>query len=161
MVDNGMGEKTQTKIPVNVLRYMPIVRRLQHLFMFKETARQMTWHKTGKRTELDADGKLMMVHTSDGEAWKRLDALHDDKATDLRHPRVAISTDGFSVFGLTSAQYSCWPVFVIPLSPPGQIMQRKNIFLTLIIPGPNYLGKNMNVYMQPLKDELQEVGIMG
>ena len=35
-------------------------------------------------------------------------------------------------------------------------MQRKNIFLTLIIPGPNYPGKNMNVYMQPLKDELQE-----
>ena len=35
-------------------------------------------------------------------------------------------------------------------------MQRKNIFLTLIIPGPNYLGKNMNVYMQPLKDDLQE-----
>ena len=35
-------------------------------------------------------------------------------------------------------------------------MQRKNIFLTLIIPGPNYPGKNMNVYMQLLKDELQE-----
>ena len=35
-------------------------------------------------------------------------------------------------------------------------MQRNNIFLTLIIPGPNYPGKNMNVYMQPLKDELQE-----
>ena len=26
----------------------------------------------------------------------------------------------------------------------------------LIIPGPNYPGKNMNEYMQPLKDELQE-----
>ena len=35
-------------------------------------------------------------------------------------------------------------------------MQRKNIFLTLIIPGPNYPGKNMNVYMQLLKDKLQE-----
>ena len=42
------------------------------------------------------------------------------------------------------------------ISPPGQIMQRKNIFLTLIIPGPNYPGENMNVYMQPLKNELQE-----
>ena len=29
VVDNGMGENTQTKIPVNVLRYMPIVPRLQ------------------------------------------------------------------------------------------------------------------------------------
>ena len=35
-------------------------------------------------------------------------------------------------------------------------MQRKNIFLMLIILGPNYPGKNMNVYMQPLKDEFQE-----
>ena len=46
----------------------------------------MTWHKTGKRTELDADGNMMMVHTSDGVAWKRFDELHDDKAADPRHP---------------------------------------------------------------------------
>ena len=120
VVDNGMGEKRQTKIPVNVLRYMPIIPRLQRIFMVEETARQMTWDKTGKRTQLDADGKLMMVHTSDGEAWKRFDALHDDKAVDPRHRRVGISTDGLSVFGLTAAQYSCWPVFVFPLNlPPG------------------------------------------
>src|SRR6266536_4955057 len=118
VVDNGMGEKMQTKIPVNVLRYMPIVPRLQRLFMVEETAKQMTWHKTGKRTQLDADGKLMMVHTSDGEAWKRFDALHDDKAADSRHPQVGISLDGFSVFGLTVAQYSCWPIFVFQLNLP-------------------------------------------
>lgn len=118
VVDNGMGEKTQTKIPVSVLRYMPIVPRLQRLFMVEETARQMTWHKTGKRTELDADGNLMIVHTSDGVAWKKFDELHGDKAADPRHPRVGISTDGFSVFGMTAAQYSCWPVFVFPLNLP-------------------------------------------
>ena len=54
MADNGMGEKTQTKIPINILLYMPIVPRLQRLFMVEETARQMTWHKLGKRTELAA-----------------------------------------------------------------------------------------------------------
>ena len=157
VVDNGMGEKNQTKIPISVLRYLPIVPRLQRLFMVEETARQMTWHKLGKRTELDADGNKMLVHTSDGFAWRHFDALHKDKSEDPRQPRVAISTDGFNVYGMTAAQYSCWPVFVIPLNlPPGEIMKRKNIFLTLIIPGPNYPGKNMNVYMQPLKDELQE-----
>ena len=109
----------------------------------------------GQKIELDADGNQMLVHTSDTFAWKHFDAIHHDKAADPRHPRVAISTDGFNVFGLTATQYSCWPIFVIPLNlPPGQIMQRKNIFLTLIIPGPNYSGKNMNVYMQPLKYEL-------
>ena len=126
VVDNGMGEKTQTKIPVNVLWYMPIVPRLQRLFMVEETARQMTWHKTGKRTELDADGNVMMVHTSDGEAWKRFDALHKEKKADPRHPRVAVSTDGFSVFGQMAAPYSCWPVFVIPLNlPPGRLCKER------------------------------------
>ena len=118
VVDNGMGEKTQTKIPVNVLRYMPIVPRLQRLFMVEETARQMTWHKTGKRTELDADGNVMMVHTSDGEPWKHFDALHKEKTADPRHPRVTVSTDGFSVFGQMAAPYIFWPMFVIPLNPP-------------------------------------------
>ena len=76
VVDNGMGEKTQTKIPVNVLRYMPIVPRLQRIFMVEETAIQMTWHKMVKRTEFDADGNMMMVHTLDAEAWTRFNALH-------------------------------------------------------------------------------------
>ena len=35
-------------------------------------------------------------------------------------------------------------------------MQRKNIFLSLVIPGPEYPGKNMSVYMQPLIDDLQK-----
>ena len=126
VVDNGMGEKTQTTIPVIVLWYMPIVPRLQRLFMVKETARQMTWHKTGKRTELDADGNLMMVHTSDGVAWKKFDELHADKAADPRHPRVGNNTDGFSVFGMTASQYSCWPVFVFPLNlPPDRLCKER------------------------------------
>src|SRR4051812_34899626 len=35
-------------------------------------------------------------------------------------------------------------------------MKRKNIFLALIIPGPKYLRKNMDVYMQLLKEELEQ-----
>ena len=54
----------------------------------------------------------------DGVAWKKFDELHADKAADPRHPRVGISYDGFSVFGMTAAQYSCWPVFVFPLNLP-------------------------------------------
>ena len=54
-----------------------------------------------------------------------------------------------------AAIYSCWPVYVIPLNlPPGFCMQRHQMFLTLIIPGPNYPGKHMSVYMEPLVDDL-------
>ena len=74
--------------------------------------------QNGKRTELDADGNVMMVHTSDGEAWKRFDALHKEKMADPRHPRVAVSADGFNVFGQMATPYNCWPMFVIPLNLP-------------------------------------------
>ena len=36
--------------------------------MTEESAKQMTWHKNGKRYNPDK-----MVHTSDGEAWKHFD----------------------------------------------------------------------------------------
>ena len=56
---------------------------------------------------------------------------------------------------MPAANYSCWPVFVIPLNlPPGVLMTRKTMFLSLIIPGPNYPGKNLSVYMQPIVDDL-------
>jgi hypothetical protein len=33
-------------------------------------------------------------------------------------------------------------------------MQRKTMFLSLIIPGHEYPGKNLSVFMQPLVDDL-------
>jgi hypothetical protein len=78
-----------------------------------------------------------------------------DFATEARNVRVAIATDGFNPFGMGAASYSCWPVFIIPLNlPPGVCMQRQNIFLSLIVPGPEYPGKNMSMYMEPIVDEL-------
>ena len=34
-------------------------------------------------------------------------------------------------------------------------MKKENIFLTLVIPGPKHPGKNLDVYMEPLYDDLQ------
>ena len=104
----------------------------------------------------------MMIHPSYGEAWKRFDGKHRLKADEARNVRIAMLTDRFNPFGLMAASYSCWPVFIIPLNlPPGAIMQRKYMFVSLIIPGPDYPGKNMSVYMQPLMDELKEAWVTG
>nr|GEV47884.1 hypothetical protein [Tanacetum cinerariifolium] len=56
------------KIAKNVLHYFPIIPRLQHLYKSSYTAKEMTWHATGKCTEL---GK--MQHSVDGRAWKNFD----------------------------------------------------------------------------------------
>lgn len=34
-------------------------------------------------------------------------------------------------------------------------MKKENIFLTLVIPGPQHPGKNLDVYMEPLYDDLK------
>jgi hypothetical protein len=103
-----------------------------------------------------------MGHPADGKAWKSFDKAYPVEASEARNVRIAIATDGFNPYGMSASSYSCWPVFVIPLNlPPGVVMQPKNIFLSLIIPGPDYPGKNLSVYMQPLVDDLHQSWIHG
>ena len=149
-VDSGDGQKRQLPIGRKILRYLPFVPRIQRLYMSEVSAKQMVWHKYGRRYHNDK-----MVHPSDGEAWKQFDRDYVQFAAEPRNVRIAIATDGFNPFGMGAAPYSCWPVFVIPLNlPPGVCMQKQYIFLSLIIPGPEYPGKNMSVFMEPVVDEL-------
>ncbi|KAK1665536.1 hypothetical protein QYE76_053695 [Lolium multiflorum] len=113
---NGDGQKRQT-IAKNILRYLPVLPRIQRLFMTEDTAQQMRWAVEGNRyTD-------KMIHPSDGTAWKNFVKKFPLKAGDPRSVAVAISTDGFNPYG------------------------------------PKYPGKNMNVYLEPLVDDLIEASI--
>ena len=112
-VDYGDGLKRQLDIPVKILRYLPFVPRIQRLYMTEESAKQMTWHKNGRRYNPDK-----MVHPSDGESWKHFDDIHREKALETRNVRVALATDRFNPYGMMAAPYPCWPMFVIPLNLP-------------------------------------------
>ncbi|KAK1697913.1 hypothetical protein QYE76_014610 [Lolium multiflorum] len=91
---NGDGQKRQTTVAKNILRYLPVLPRIQRLFMTEDTAQQMRWAVEGNRyTD-------KMIHPSDGTAWKNF-------------------------------------VKKFPLKA-----------------GPKYPGKNMNVYLEPLVDDL-------
>jgi hypothetical protein len=60
----------RTFIAHKKLRYFPIIPRLQMLFMSSKTVEHMTWHQS-----YDAvDG--VMVHPSDGQAWKHFNSVH-------------------------------------------------------------------------------------
>ena len=120
--------------------------------MAPETAKHMRWHKEGRCANPN-----VMVHPSDVEAWTHFNVVFPDFNIDARNVRVAMATDGFNPFGFGKAQYSCWPVFVILLNlPPALCMKEENIFLSLVIPGPEHPGKNMNVFMRPLIDEMMK-----
>ncbi|KAK1647163.1 hypothetical protein QYE76_064968 [Lolium multiflorum] len=91
---NGDGQKRQTTVAKNILRYLPVLPRIQRLFMTEDTAQQMRWAVEGNRyTD-------KMIHPSDGTAWKNFVKKFPPKA------------------------------------------------------GPKYPGKNMNVYLEPLVDDL-------
>jgi hypothetical protein len=78
-----------------------------------------------------------MVHTSAGEAWKAFDMEYKDFASEARNVRVAIAMDGLNPYGMGVTSYSCSLVFIIPLNlPPGVCVQRQDILLSLIVPGP-------------------------
>jgi hypothetical protein len=164
-VKGADGHVTQTKVPMKILRYLPFRKRIQRLYMTEKSAQQMTWHKKGKRynvCQTDESAKKKMGHPVDGKAWESFDKAYPIEASEARNVRIAIATDGFNPYGMSASSYSCWPVFVIPLNlPPGVVMQPKNIFLSLIIPGPDYPGKNLSVYMQPLVDDLHQSWIHG
>jgi hypothetical protein len=78
------------------------------LFILKKNAMHMRWHKEG-----ECENSNVMVHLSDGEAWKALDNFDLDFARDARNVRIELATDGFTPFSESAASYSCWPVFAI------------------------------------------------
>ncbi|KAL0361377.1 UNVERIFIED_CONTAM: hypothetical protein Sradi_3822200 [Sesamum radiatum] len=91
----------------------------------------------------------------DGEAWKHFDQTYPSFAIEPRNVRLALSTDGFNPHNQGSRPYSCWPVIVTPYNlPPWMCMDRPYMFLTLLVPGPKSPGRSLDVYLQPLIDEL-------
>ncbi|GLT69206.1 hypothetical protein SLA2020_413750 [Shorea laevis] len=148
--------KSLKKKPVKVLRWFPLIPRLQRLFMSHHTSSHMKWHAQG-RTK---DGVLR--HPADGEAWKAFDSRYPDFASDPRNVRLGLASDGFNPFGNMSTSHSIWPVMLVPYNlPPWMCMKQPYFMLSLIIPGPNSPGQNIDVYLAPLVSELKELWEVG
>lgn len=101
-----------------------------------------------------------MSHAADGEAWKDFDRKYRTFAEDARNMRLAIATDGFNPFGKVSNSYSMWPVLVMPLNlPPWESVDPSNCIMSLLIPGPTSPGKDFDLFLEPLIEELLELWI--
>ena len=148
---------TGNRKPVKVLRYFPLKDRLERLYMSEATAKAMRWH--GERELHDPD---TMTHISDGAAWKHINNEFPQFASDVRNVRLGLSTDGFNPFKNMNLAYSIWPVILVPYNlPPWMCMKKEYNMLTLLIPGPGYPGKCLDVYMRPLIEELKELWDVG
>jgi hypothetical protein len=147
---DGTGTK---RVPHKVLRHFPLVPRLQRIFAAKQTSEETQWHKKVRKP---VDN--VMSHPADGEAWKDFDKKFSEFADDPRNLRLSLATDGFNPFGNMSTQYSMWPVLVTPLNlPPWECVNPTNCFMSLLIPGPTSPGKDFDLFLEPLIEELLDL----
>ncbi|XP_020422932.1 uncharacterized protein LOC109950000 [Prunus persica] len=126
--------KKKTMVPQKVLRYIPLKPRLQRLFMSEHTSGHMRWHKNKR-----VDDEGVMRHPADSIAWKEFDKMYPEFAEEPRNIRLGLATDGFNPFGNMSTSYSMWPVMAQIKAP----------------------GKELDVYLRPLIDELKELWEQG
>ncbi|KAI5317428.1 hypothetical protein L3X38_037135 [Prunus dulcis] len=145
-------------VPAKVVWYFPPIPRFKRMFQSHETAKSLTWHAARK----SIDGQ--MSHPADSPPWKLLDDKWPEFGNEPRNLRLALSSDGFNPHSSLSSRYSCWPVILVTYNlPPWLCTKRKFMMLTLLISGPKQPGNDIDVYLEPLIDELKSlwVGIRG
>ncbi|KAI0504324.1 hypothetical protein KFK09_015276 [Dendrobium nobile] len=148
--NSGKQRRPKKDVPYSRLFYLPIIPRLQRLYASMSSADHMRWHKE-KIAKSD-----ILSHPSDAEAWKHFDRVHPSFAAEPRNIRLGLCTDGFTPYSQTATPYSCWPVILTPYNlPPEMCMTTPFMFLTLIIPGPHNPKAKIDIYLQPLIDDLK------
>nr|GEZ53003.1 hypothetical protein [Tanacetum cinerariifolium] len=97
-----------------------------------------------------------MQHPVDGRAWKNFDTKYPDFAKEPRNVRLGLAADGFNPFGNLIQAYSMWPVILTTYNPPLWLCMKESSFIpTLLIPGPKSPGKDIDVYLRPLIEDLK------
>jgi len=95
-----------------------------------------------------------MVYPSNCEAWKHFNNVHPHFLAESRNVCLGLCTNRFNPFESFAAPYSCWPVILIVYNlQPGMCMRLEFMFLSLVIPDPNSLGRNIDVFLRSLIDE--------
>jgi Transposase family tnp2 len=117
----------------------------------------MVWHSQHRSEASDgSSGMRMMV---DSPANKFVEDTWGEFKTDPRHIRLGLAADGISPFALAgkARPYSVWPVVLTNYNiPPWMAMKKGHLLLSMIIPGPKQV-KKIDVYLQPLIEELREL----
>ena len=110
----------------------------------------------------DSVGKRVRCHPVDGKAWKDFDNRYPDFARETRNVRLGLAADGFNPYGNMSQSYSMWPVILTTYNtPPWLCMKESSFMLTLLIPGPKSPGKDIDVFLRPLVEELKTLWSTG
>ncbi|XP_022871020.1 uncharacterized protein LOC111390240 [Olea europaea var. sylvestris] len=104
----------------------------------------------------------VMRHPANTIVWKKFDKIYPSFVAESRNVRLGLATDGFNPFGDMNKPYSMWLVVVVPNNlPPWMCMKKEFTMLTLLIPGKHEPGKDIDVYLCLLIDDLKELWKIG
>ena len=107
-------------------------------------------------TQIYATQTGVLTHLSDVEAWKHFNRTYTLFAAESRNVRLGLCADGFNPYSTAPRRYSVWPIVVCMYNLlPHLCMMRPCMFLSSVIPGPNNPKNKINVYLQPLINELK------
>jgi hypothetical protein len=105
--------------------------------------------------ELKKDDGVLR-HPSDAQQWKHFDDKYLEFHEDPRNVTFTLSTDGMNPFGDRTSTHSTWLVILsIYNLPPWLCQKRKYLLLTIIISGPKEPGIGMDVFLEPLMQEME------
>ncbi|KAL3696095.1 hypothetical protein R1sor_010171 [Riccia sorocarpa] len=93
----------------------------------------------------------------DSPAVQHVEQTWPEFRRDPRHLRFGLASDGVSPCGVKSSSHSTWPVVLTNYNVPPWLASKKGfLLLALIIPGPKKV-KNIDIYLEPLVEELQQL----
>ncbi|XP_075087801.1 uncharacterized protein LOC142169788 [Nicotiana tabacum] len=80
------------------------------------------------------------------------------KCTESRNVRLGLASDSFQPYGNMSTSHSIWPVILVSYNlPPWDCMKDPYFMMTLLISSPKSPGNDIDVYLQPMIEELKEL----
>ncbi|XP_074351470.1 uncharacterized protein LOC141690582 [Apium graveolens] len=100
-----------------------------------------------------------MRHPTDSPSWRNIDYRWPAFGSESRNIRMDLSVDGINPHtnGLVN-RYIYWLVVLVMYNlPPWLCMKRKFMMLSVLVPGPHEPGNNIDVYLQPLIDDLKKL----
>jgi hypothetical protein len=142
----------QRKSPTLSMWYLLVIDRLWAIFGNPEDAKLMSWHASDDRKK--GDGKLR--HPSDGKQWKDFNDTFPEFGEEACHVRFALSTDEMNPFGDLISSHNTWLVILTIYNlPPSICQKRRYLLLTMLIFGPKQPGNDIDVFLEPLMEDMK------
>jgi hypothetical protein len=149
----------RARVPTLILRHFPLIPRLQRMYSSKKLSKLNLWHHFNK----SRDGN--MRHTADCPQWSFVHSDLEPEAgasmfgQDPRDMHLGLALDGMNPYSEKRSTESLTPVIVFNYNlPPWMVTKKYFVLLCLLIPTKLRLtGWNVDVFIQPLVDELQQL----